>query len=372
LALNVVGWIVPGWARACGGALKVMVVGPQGWGSPTVWTSITFAAVFAVLFGPKVVYRSLERTVELLVVIITLGLIVIAASVTDLSTWVTLGRGILNLPFKDPAMPGYELFSAIVFAGAGGTANLFFSFYVRDKGWGMGALIPAVINPLRGREEKKSDTGFRIRDTPENRARWRAWMRHLTLDQAFFFWLLNSFTILLFIVGALAVLHPQGIIPSQELIVWQEATILEAAWGDTGKYMFLLVGVACLFSTQLTLIDGVARSCADIIHANFAWARRSPLSTWYARIACAWIAVGILLTYLYEAIPPFLFLLSAGFFGGIAMAIYSPLTLIINLRYLPAPFRPSRVRVVTLILVSAFYIAFGLVAAVMVVRQLLG
>jgi hypothetical protein len=138
-----------------------------------------------------------------------------------------------------------------------------------------------------------------------------------------------------------------------------------------GKYMFLVVGVACLFSTQLTLIDGVARSCADIVHANFAWARRSPLSTWYARIASGWIVAGILLTYVYESIPPFLFLLSAGFFGGIAMAIYAPLTLIINLRYLPAPFRPSRLRIVTLLLVSTFYVAFGLVASVMVVRQLL-
>jgi hypothetical protein len=197
-------------------------------------------------------------------------------------------------------------------------------------------------------------------------------MRHLTLDQAFFFWLLNSFTILMFIVGALAVLHPRGIVPGQELLVWQEATILEAAWGRIGKYMFLLVGVACLFSTQLTLIDGVARSCADIIHTNFAWARRSAFSTWYARVATAWVVAGILLTYAYESSPPFLFLLSAGFFGGIAMAIYSPLTLIINLRYLPAPFRPSRVRVAILLLVSTFYIAFGLVASVMVIRRLLG
>jgi Mn2+/Fe2+ NRAMP family transporter len=372
LALNVVGWIVPGWARACGGALKVLVVGPQGWGSPTMWTAITFAAVFAVLFGPKSIYRSMERTVEGLVVIITVGLISIAVSVTDVPTWIALGKGILNAPFKDPRMPGYELFSAIVFAGAGGTANLFFSFYIRDKGWGMGALIPAVVSPLRGRTEKTSDTGYRIRDTPQNQSRWRLWMRHLTLDQAFFFWLLNSFTILLFIVGALAVLHPQGIVPQQELLVWQEATILEAAWGNVGKYVFLLVGVACLFSTQLTLIDGVARSCADIIHTNFAWARRSAVSTWYARVAVAWIVAGILLTYVYESIPPFFFLLSAGFFGGIAMAIYAPLTLMINLRYLPAPFRPSRIRVVILLLVSAFYIAFGIIASVVVVRHILG
>jgi Mn2+/Fe2+ NRAMP family transporter len=373
LGLNVVGWIVPGWARACGGALKVMVVGPEGPGSPTFWTAITFAGVLAVLFGPKVVYRALEHTVEALVVVITAGLIVIAFSVTSAETWIELARGAVNVGRKAPHMPGYELFSAIVFAGAGGTANLFFSFYIRDKGWGMGALMPTVINPLRGREEKAADLGFRIRDTAENQRRWNAWLRHLTVDQAIFFWFLNSFTILLFIVGSLAVLHPRGIVPGQELLVYEEAVILETVWGAAGKYLFLAVGVACLFSTQLTLVDGVARSCADILHTNFRWARRAHVSTWYARIAVAWIGIGILLTYLYEAIPPIVFLLSAGFFGGIAMAIYAPLTIWINIRYLPAPFRPSRLRIAILTLVSAFYVTFALAAVgVLVQRWIVG
>jgi hypothetical protein len=372
LALNVVGWIVPGWARTCGGALKVMLAGPDGPGSPTFWTAITFGGVAAVLFGPKVVYRALEHTVEALVVIITLGLIMIAFTVTEASTWLDLAHGALNVGGKAAQVPSYELFSAIVFAGAGGTANLFFSFYIRDKGWGMGARMPAVVNPLRGRAEKVPDVGFRIHDTPENRRRWRAWMRHLTVDQVLFFWALNTFTILLFIVGALAVLHPRGIVPARELLVYQEATILESTWGAAGKYFFLAVGVACLFSTQLTLVDGVARSCADILHTNFRWARRTHLSTWYARIALGWIGAGILLTYVYESIPPIVFLLSAGFFGGIAMAIYAPLTMLINWRHLPAPFRPTKLRLAVLALVSTFYIAFAVVATTMLVRRLAG
>ena len=166
-------------------------------------------------------------------------------------------------------------------------------------------------------------------------------------------------------------LRPRGIVPSQELLVYQEATILEASWGVFGKYLFLAVGVACLFSTQLTLVDGVARSCADILHTNFAWARRTSMSTWYTRVALAWIVIGVALTYLYESIPPILFLLSAGFFGGIAMAIYSPLLMIINWRQLPPPFRPTPVRMVILTLVSGFYVCFALVATVMLGQRLI-
>jgi hypothetical protein len=370
LALNVVGWIVPGWARACGGALKVLAVGPDGPGSATVWTAVTFVAVAAVLFGPTRIYRSLERTVQALVVVVTLGLVAIALTVADASTWSTLARGAINIPFKDPQMPGYQLFSALVFAGAGGTANLFFCFYILDKGWGMGALVPAVVNPLRGRAERPSATGFRIRDTSDNLTRWRAWIRHLTADQILFFWFLNTVTIVLFIVGSLAVLHPRGIVPRNELLVWEEASILGSVWGGAGKSVFLLVGVACLFSTQLTIIDGVARSCTDILQGTFAWARRRSTSELYALVAALWILVGIALTYAYESIPPFLFLLSAGFFGGIAMAVYAPLTLWINLRLLPAPFRPGPLRVAVLAVISFVYVAFAIVATINLITQL--
>jgi hypothetical protein len=370
LALNVVGWIVPGWARACGGALKVLVVGPEGWGGPVVWTAITFALVAFVLFGPQAVYRSVERTTMALVAVVTAGLVVVAFSVSSWETWTALGRGVLNFPHKPEGLPTYELFSTIVFAGAGGTANLFYSFYIRDKGWGMGHHMPTVVNVLRGREERHADTGYRIRETPVNIGRWRAWHRHLVGDQVVFFWLLNSFTILLFILGALAVLHPRGIVPNQELLVWQEAVILGDTLGVAGLYLFLLVGVACLFSTQLTLVDGVARSCADIIHTNFAWARSTPVSTWYARIAVFWIVAGLGLTYLYEHLPAILFLLGAGFFGGIAMAIYGPLTLIANRRLLPPAFRPGRVLTSVMGAVSLFYIVFAVVSVVALLQRL--
>jgi hypothetical protein len=69
------------------------------------------------------------------------------------------------------------------------------------------------------------------------------------------------------------------------------------------------------------------------------------------------------LTYLYEALPPILFLLSAGFFGGIAMAIYCPLTLVINLRFLPPAARPGRTSIVVLAGISVFYAVFAIAAA---------
>ena len=110
-------------------------------GTDTFWTIITFAAASLILFGPKLIYNSVENTVEVLVAIVTIGLILVAILVGSLDTWKDLGAGIINVGHKDPNMSVKELFIALVFAGAGGTANLFYTFYLRDKNIGMGARI---------------------------------------------------------------------------------------------------------------------------------------------------------------------------------------------------------------------------------------
>jgi hypothetical protein len=350
LMLNVLGWLLPAWARTCAGAVKALTVGADGPGEPWMWTALTFVFVAFVMFGPKNVYRTIERITLSLIALMLVGLVIIAVSVGTSGAAIELGRGILNIGFKPPEMPAYELFSAIVFAGAGGTTNLMFSYYLIGKGWGMAA---------HTNERDTNERAYIIEDNAENRHRWRAWFSHARNDQIIFFWLMNSVTILLFIFSALTVLHAQGIVPSREMLVLQEAAILSTTWGRPGATLFLLVGVACLFTTQLTLLDGVGRSCADLIHTNYMGARKYSLTTWYRVISVAWMIAGTVLTWAWGTLPPIMFLLSAGFFGGIAMAVYCPLLLITNTRLLPEMCRPSLVGRTLLAGVSIFYVVFA-------------
>jgi hypothetical protein len=374
IALTVMGWLTPAWAQVSGSALKALLVGPTFgagafWGSNTCWTAVTFAAVIGLLFGPKFVYQSVERTIEILVLMITLGLILVAIFVGTADTWKDLGRGIINVGYRDPGFPVKQLFIAIVFAGAGGTANLFYTFYLRDKNIGMGSLIPDLQNPLRARTETVPSAGFLFPDTPENAGRFRGWWRYIWQDQLLFFWFLNTLTLMLFIFGALAVLHPLGEPPKEGSLIWDESLILGevfgrwgATWGQIGRMIFLMVGVATLFSTQLAVVDGVARSLSDILYTNFAAVRRRELSWWYMVIALFWIAIGILIT---AVIEWFQFsgqlgvLFNAAYMGGFAMAIYVPLTLIMNLRYLPRSARPGPLHILMMIVASLVYGGFA-------------
>lgn len=362
IMLTVFSWIAPGWGRASGLALKALLVGPGGFGSDTFWTIVTFAACALLLFGPKVIYGSVEKSVELLVLIVTVGLILVAFAVGTADTWGELFRGAVNVGYKPPELSVKQMFIAIVFAGAGGTANLFYSFYLRDKQIGMGARIPSMENPLRGRHEKIPATGFRYEETEENASRFRAWWDYVKKDQMLFFWALNTVTMILFIFGALAVLHPRGIIPESGTLIWDEAQILGEVWGPTGRVIFLLVGLATLFGTQLALIDGVSRSIADMLSTNFNFARKRDVSWWYVLIAALWMIAGCAITFVMEArgVSELGFLFNAAYIGGFAMAVYVPLLLICNHKFLPASARPGKLCTVMMTIGSIIYIGFAI------------
>lgn len=361
ILLTILGWLAPGWGRASGLALKALCVGPDGFGSDTFWTAVTFGMVAVLLFGPKLVYQSVERTIEILVLVIVVGLSLVAIHVGTADTWAALGKGIVNVGHRHPDFSVKDFFIAIVFAGAGGTANLFYTFYLRDKHIGMGVHVETMHNPLRGRHEKIPATGYRFDDTPENARRFRAWWKYVVTDQLVFFWFLNTLTILLFIFGALAVLQPKGIVPSGGTLIWDEAHVLGDLWGHTGRVVFLLVGVATLFSTQLALVDGVSRSIADILYTNFKGAQKREVSWWYLVIALTWMVVGCGITYVMEQrkVSDLGFLLNAAYMGGFAMALYVPLTLYINLRYLPRTARPNTLSLAMMILATLVYAGFA-------------
>jgi len=374
ILLNILGWLAPGWGRASGSALKALLLGPAGWGSDAFWTAITFALVALLLFGPKLVYQSVERTIEVLVVLVTLGLLSVAIVVGTGEHWIDLGRGLLSFGQVPAGISPKDLFIAVVFAGAGGTANLFYTFYLRDKQIGMGKHVPQLQNPLRGRMEATPTTGYTFADTPENAALFHRWMRYIKQDQTLFLYGLNTVTIMLFIFGSLAVLHAQvpPLVPQSGSLIWDEAQILGQVWGDLGRIIFLLVGFFTLFSTQLALVDGVARSLADIIYTNYQPARQRPLAWWYLVVAGSWMVIGVALTWILErrGVTELGFLFNAAYMGGYAMAIYVPLLLIMNFRFLPKCARPRWICATATALVGVVYLAFAVASVLWTVNAM--
>ena len=358
------GYLLPAWARTSGLALKALLLGPDHPSPDWLWTAITFAGVAAILFGPRRIYRTLERAISVMIVIVVVGLLFISIRVATTDTVLELARGAINVGHFEAGLPVRDLFSAVVFAGAGGCANLFYAFYLRDKGIGMGGRMPILLNPFRERGEAASQIGFAFPETDENLRRFRDWFRFVVQDQVLYFWLLNTFTILLFIFGALAVLHPQGLVPQAGRLIWDEATVLADSMGSVGRVLFLVVGFATLFSTEVAIVDGLGRSLSDIFSTSFSFGRRVSASWWYAVVTGFVIAFGIGLTVVmeYRGMSDLGFIFNAAYMGGFAMAVYTPLVLWMNLRHLPKAARPGPVNIVMVAIASAVYVGFALLS----------
>ena len=374
--LIIVGKFLPGWARETGIALRDLIYGPGHSSPPWVWTAGVFAAIAAILFGPKVIYTAVERVIMVLIVVIVVGLIYVVWEIGSKELFVTMWEGVINV-FDFPEFPVQVMaadgsvrdelsfgrfFGAVVFAGAGGLGNLYYAYYLREKRIGMGARMPTLMSAVHAHETKEMDTGYVYPDTEENRKKFRDWYRYIVADQVVFFWLLGSFTMFLFIFGALAVLHPIGLVPDRGSLVWDLATILEESMGTSGRYIFLVVGMAALFSTQLGGVDGGSRIFSDLLHTNFKFGKWFRLDQWYLILVSTTMVIGTFSVWFFERydIAGLDFLFISALMGGFAMAVYVPLLLYMNLTRLPRSARPGWVNIFFMVLASAMYIGFAL------------
>ncbi len=363
MTLLLVTAFLPGWGRAAGTSIKILFFGTDGPGPDWAWTALVFALALAIVFGPKRIYASVERTVIFLVLLIVAGLLVVAFSVGTLGDVWTMIKGVANIGHisLDEEFTFHRFFGAFVFAGAGGVSNLFYAYYLRDKNIGMGGRIPVLLNPFREAQRGDSEIGYLFPATAENVQRFRDWFRFVIQDSVVYFWLTNTLTMFLFMFGALVVLHPLGIVPQESQLVWDLAIVLEGTMGAGGRYLFLIIGIAALFSTVLAGLDGGVRLWVDLLHTNIPLAHRFAANKLYLVFALSLTTIGVAATWFFGTfdVSALDFFFVSATISGFAMAVYVPMVLYMNLRNLPPPVRPKPVNIVMVVIGSATYISFA-------------
>ena len=66
------------------------------------------------------------------------------------------------------------------------------------------------------------------------------------------------------------------------------------------------------------------------------------------------------------------FLFSAAYMGGFAMALYVPLTLYMNRRFLPSFAKPKAISTIMMLIASAVYIGFAISSLIWEINRLIG
>jgi hypothetical protein len=328
----------------------------------------------AVLTLSPVVYRTVEKIQFFMVALIVIFVVYAAVALIGGDGYAALGRGFVEvnkIPDAISSIPIAVLMGAIAFAGAGGVMNLVQSNWVRDKGLGMGARLPKVVSPFTGEEVAAPTTGYFFRRTDENMRRWRGWWRVADREQQLTFLLIGGICLLVFMALTFVTVGTGGDAESFDFIKVQ-GDALTATTGTWLSTAFWLIGSVVLFSTNLTVLDMVARLTADVLKTGaLRDSQRWSESKLYFATVWTMIVFGSLIL-LSGVDQPLVLLVIASAMNGVVMFIYSMLLLKLNRGVLPREIGVTGFRFGAVIWACLFYGFFSVILLWDQAKQLFG
>ena len=362
IIMAVVPWMWPGWAT--GSATAFTYVFGMSERAVVPITIGVLVVIGLVLTISPVVYRTVEKIQFLLVALIVLFMLYILVVLLRGEAWSGLAGGLTTdipqIPDAVSTVGIATLLGAIAFAGAGGVMNLAQSNWVRDKGLGMGERLPKIVSPITGEEEAEPGIGYFFPQDEENMRRWRGWWKVAHREQFTTFFVIGLAAILLFMMLAYTKVGvggaPEG---GFEFIRLQGETLKadNAAWVGNA---FWLTGMIVLLSTNLTVLDMVARIVADIVKTN--WVAES--ATWtesriYVGMVWAMILFGSIIL-LSGVDQPLVLIVTSAALNGVVMFVYSVLLIMLNRGMLPRAIGLSGVRFGFIVWAVLFYGGFSI------------
>lgn len=317
-----------------------------------------------ILSSGRVLYKTVEGFQKILIGIGVPSIFFLSIFLASRHDWSDLAKGSLGfgngyflLPF---GLPIASFLAALAYAGAGGNLNLAQSFYIREKGYGMGKYAGRITSILTGKREKTSLTGARFTINKTNLNLFNNWWRSVNREHFVVFWLTGSVTILL-----LALLSYTTTYGSVENITGINFVLSEGA--EIGRRIFpfagiffLLVTGLTLFGTQLTVYDATSRILTEnliLCAANKLNERQTP--NIYYTVLWLQIAAGISI-FLFGFTEPLTLLTLAAVLNAFAMFIHTGLTLYLNLTSLSKELRPGGFRILAMVSAFLFYGGFSL------------
>ncbi len=279
-------WGFGGWAAAAGKAIQAVTHVPHAVDVGTfVWSMILFIIVWLVVLLAGTVREWVEwiLTVKMFIIWIMLiiALVVETAVVGGTKLWGPVAKGIFVPHWPSEAIPSklpyFTLAAAICFIGAGGTTNMWYSFWIRDAGYGMGAYIGRIPGFLRGKPVAIELTGYLPEPTEENIRRIKKWWSNVKMVFWIIFFILNYITAVFFVVVVyggkiLGLVKPV----SGVSVIMLEAGIVRTVFHHSyAMYVFfIIVASILLFGAQLSLSEGVVRQIADTTYIGSERIRR--------------------------------------------------------------------------------------------------
>lgn len=332
-----------------------------GFTNPSVLAIGLLILIGAILSLGPVLYKTVESMQKILICISVPSTFLLSILLANLSDWIEVAKGVVGIGQGYWGLPvGIPLASflaALAYAGAGGNLNLAQSFYIKEKGYGMGKYAGRITSILTGKDTSLQITGSDFETTPENITRFKAWWKNINIEHFVIFWLTGTITIVL--LGLLSFSTTFGLSGLQSGIefVFIESSQIGKQLFPVAGIFFLLMGATTLFGTQLTVLDATSR----ILTENLALLGnktdgKNIIKTYYS-VLWLQIITGVSI-FLFGFKEPLQLIIIAAILNAFAMFVHTGLTLWLNLTSLGKDLRPNFARIAVMSLAFVFYGGF--------------
>lgn len=352
---TVIPWALPGFVSASASMLNHVFP----------FLNIRYTAVFLIFLTGLVIstgstlYKTMETVQRTL---LTLGVPFVAlltlymARGTDwsalLAGLVGIGEGYRFLP-KGIALGAF--LGAFAYSGGGGNLNLSQSYYIKEKGMGMGKYGTGIKTLLSGTDSHRID-GTLFALTGTNLSRWSRWWRLVQTEHLLVFWGIGLLTILFLAVLSMATAHGVSS-PGGLAFFYQEATMIGRASYPWVGSLFVVIGALMLFTTQLGVLESASRIIAENI-LLLKYRHNQEVSASRMFYLVLWAELGFSAVFLlFGFSEPRLILTLGAILNAAAMMVAFVLIFLLN-RRLPAQLRPSWARQTILLAAAAFFVYF--------------
>ncbi len=323
--------------------------------------STPIAIVLMVLIGViitlgPVLYKTVEKFSMVLIALGVPAIAILTFILADKADFSALFKGLVgvgNNYFIFPeGLPIASFLAAFAFSGAGGNLNLAQSFYIKEKGYGMGKYGGRITSILTGEVEQIKLEGAKFEMNNENVKRFRRWWKLINIEHLIVFLITGATTICL--LGLLAYATAYGkTTPGVgiDFVFFEAVEIAKSTFPFFGT-AFLVVGGIMLFSTQFTVLDATSRIMAEnlLIIKKDKWESKQLPKIYYSFL-WAQIFLGVIILVVGFREPLQLLTISA-VINAVAMFIHIGATLLLNLKSLDNKLKPSYARIG--IMISAF------------------
>jgi hypothetical protein len=332
-------WVQVAWPAWISGA-AAGAVACMGFGTWQAWTLVALVAVFIVFASSKYVYNALEIIMYASFVVANIGLAFFTVTMSTPAAAAETAKGWISVGLF-PAGITLGMIGPFLLQPAGAFWNFWHTYWVREKGMGMGKYFGRVTGLAYKPEDIRRSGYIFDANNPVELAKFKKWLRLNSITLAVFFVILGGvfFTYFASLAGYSAKTIYKMDVPSGWKIAIVLSEIFKSAYGQLGYVFFGIILIFALFDTQFSVYDGIARMWADSFYLEHpdTFGKRS-YRYWYFLVLAALVIYGSLSLWLKT---PYVLWLIANWLGTAAQAYITYMIIILNRRLLPQKIRPK-------------------------------